>query len=108
MFVIAVPSLMRLVWSPSASAHAIESLFASVMKTPAKPASSAARDHSIRRTGGLSGRIVQASAMLAIRFFPFVRIHGHSHHAEAAVKPLLPRTRESSWPLDFFARRIYR
>src|SRR5271156_849025 len=66
MFVIAVPSLIRLVWRPSASEQAIESLFASVMKTPEKPASSAARDHSIRRAGGLSGRIVQASAILAM------------------------------------------
>src|SRR5580704_19234706 len=66
MFVIAVPSLIRLVLSPSASEHASESLFASVMKTPEKPASSAARDHSIRRAGGLSGRIVQASAIFAM------------------------------------------
>src|SRR5271156_2262443 len=66
MFVIAVPSLIRFVLSPSASEHASESLFASVMKTPEKPASSAARDHSIRRGGGLSGRIVHASAILAM------------------------------------------
>jgi hypothetical protein len=42
------------------------------MKTPEKPASSAARDHSIRRAGGLSGSIVQASAILAMMNFPFV------------------------------------
>src|SRR5271155_756155 len=71
MFVIAVPSLIRFVLNPSASEHASESLFASVMKTPEKPASSAARDHSIRRAGGLSGRIVQASAVLAMVNIPF-------------------------------------
>jgi hypothetical protein len=40
------------------------------MKTPEKPASSAARDHSIRRVGGLSGMIVQASAVLAMGNVP--------------------------------------
>src|SRR6202161_4272954 len=74
MLVIAVPSLIRLVCSPSASEQASESLFASVMKTPEKPASSAARDHSIRRAGGLSGRIVQASAVLAMANVPFVGV----------------------------------
>src|SRR5271168_2941349 len=73
MLVIAVPSLIRLVWSPSASEHASESLFASVMKTPEKPASSAARAHSISRAGGLSGSIVHASAILAMINFLLVQ-----------------------------------
>src|SRR6202034_363960 len=46
--------------------HASESLLASVMKTPSKPASSAARAHSIIVGSGLSGIIEKASAILAM------------------------------------------
>src|ERR1700691_4299600 len=95
MFAIAVPSLIRLVCRPSASEHASESLFASVMKTPEKPASSAARDHSSRRAGGLSGSIVQASAVLAMVNFLSSDLRRHFHQAAVSVKPL-----------DFFDRRI--
>src|SRR5271155_3051753 len=94
MFVIAVPSLIRLVCRPSASEHASESLFASVMKTPEKPASSAARDHSIRRAGGLSGRIVQASAILAM-----VKILSSDLLATLSSKQPFPSSRLPENPL---------
>src|SRR5579862_4961335 len=99
MFVIAVPSLIRLVLSPSASEHASESLFASVMKTPEKPASSAARDHSINRAGGLSGSIVQAIAILAMMKFLSTDFTRHFHHAAVSVKRLLLITssRRAHW-----------
>src|SRR5580658_4549277 len=95
MFAIAVPSLIRLVCRPSASEQASESVFASVMKTPEKPASSAARDHSSRRAGGLSGSIVQASAVLAMVNFLLSDLRRHFHQAAVSVKPL-----------DFFDGRI--
>src|SRR5277367_4058993 len=66
MLVIAVPSVTRLVLKPIPSEHASESLLASVMKTPSKPASSAARAHSIIVGRGLSGMIEKASAILAM------------------------------------------
>jgi hypothetical protein len=65
------------------------------MKTPEKPASSAARDHSSRRAGGLSGSIVQASAVLAMVNFLSSDLRRHFHQAAVSVKPL-----------DFFDRRI--
>src|SRR5271168_3462400 len=106
-FVIAVPSLIRLVCRPSASEHASESLFASVMKTPEKPASSAARDHSIRRAGGLSGRIVQASAILAmvkILLSDLLATLSSSSHFRQAASP----ENRSFRSLDFSTCRIYR
>src|SRR5580658_8688179 len=107
MFAIAVPSLIRLVCSPSASEHASESLFASVMKTPEKPASSAARDHSIRRAGGLSGRIVQASAILAmVKILSSDLLATLSSSSRFRQAECL-RTRAFR-SLDFLACRIYR
>src|SRR6266851_5251482 len=66
MFEIAVPSLIRLVLRPSARAVAIASLPPSVMKTPASPASSACLVHSMRVSGGQSGRAAKATANCAI------------------------------------------
>src|SRR5437868_15156696 len=66
MLVIAVPRVIRRVLKPSPRQHASESLFASVIKTPSKPASSACLVHSMMLERGLSGIIENARAIFAI------------------------------------------
>src|SRR5215471_1409542 len=71
MFVIAVPSVSRRVLKPRPRQHASESLFASVMNTPSKPASSACLVHSTIVGSGLSGIVENARAIFAILIIPY-------------------------------------
>src|SRR5262249_22742459 len=80
MLVIAVPSVTRLVCRPSARAQANESLPASVMNTPANPASSAVFAQSTSVAGGESGRVEKASATLAMAVDPFTQELAQFHH----------------------------
>src|SRR5262249_39354857 len=94
MLVIAVPSASRLVCKPSASAHASESLPASVMKMPANPASSAAFAQSISVAGGESGSVENASAILAMVVVPFDKDMAQFHRQRRPSRRRGRRLRE--------------